>query len=307
MPTPLILLKTKNSPTDPYETHFTTHPFVPSTGDPVPFNPIYVPVLQHRHINLSLLEEIITTNRIRAIYSEPNSRLESEEGGIVYGGLIITSQRAVEALGSVLSKLSSNPSLSTTLNTLLSQVKVYVVGPATAAAVTALGFTPTNVLGSSCGSGAVLAPFILADYNSSSSDTPKKLPLLFLVGEVRRDIIPKTLRSAPEPERIELTEMVIYETAVVEEFRDEFRAAMEKTAGAGERWVVVFSPAGADVAVEILREGGGEAEGVRIAAIGPTTEGVLKGLGRAPDVVAQKPSAEGLWEAIGGFMGREYK
>lgn len=154
----------------------------------------------------------------------------------------------------------------------------------------ALGFSATNILGAHCGNGEALAEFILADY-----DTPTKM-LLFLVGGTRRDVIPRVLGGAG----VGVEEMVIYETAVAGGFKEEFTKAVEETAG-GKRWVVVFSPAGADVAVEVLKEHRG---GSFVAAIGPTTAKVLTDtLGRRPEVVAGKPSPEGLWEAVTGFMG----
>lgn len=175
---------------------------------------------------------------------------------------------------------------------LLSHTRVYVVGPATAKSVEQLGFAAANVLGAECGSGEALAQFILAD-------APAR-PLLFLVGETRRDIIPRTLGAAG----VVVEELVVYETAVAESFREEFRNAVQKTEGV-RRWIVVFSPAGADVAVGVLREHrGSEESGSCVAAIGPTTEKCLADtLDQRPEVVAGKPSPEGLWEAVTAFMG----
>lgn len=185
----------------------------------------------------------------------------------------------------------------------LTHTTVYVVGPATASAIVNLGFSATNVLGAECGNGEVLARFILGSYNSNNPPESKK-PILFLVGESRRDIIPKTLHGAPRAEKIKVEEIVIYETTVEEGFRDEFSKAIKETDGS-RRWVTVFSPAGADVAINILKEHreSGKGSGSYVAAIGPTTEKCLANtLDRCPEVVAGKPSPEGLWEAITGFM-----
>lgn len=157
-----------------------------------------------------------------------------------------------------------------------------------------LGFAAANILGAECGSGEVLAELILADAPAS--------PLLFLVGETRRDVIPRTLAAAG----VGVEELVVYETTVAEEFREEFRSAVQRTEGV-RRWIVVFSPAGADVAVGVLREHGESGEsGSCIAAIGPTTEKCLADtLDRRPEAVAGKPSPEGLWEAVTVFMGAD--
>ena len=198
----------------------------------------------------------------------------------------------------------SNPAV---LKPLLSSTKIYVVGPATNKAIVQLGFSEQNVLGRHCGDGAALAEYILEDYNTSVPDG-HRLPLLFLVGETRRDIIPKTLTSASENKRIALKELVVYETKVVHSFHDDFQEAMERTALGGAdgdtpniRVVVVFSPAGADIAVGVLN--GLKTEcGTVLASIGPTTQEHLESLGRAPDVVAKHPSPEGLWNGISDYM-----
>lgn len=284
-PIPLLLLKTRSNPTDPYEVYFSQNPFRPANGGPVvPFQPIFVPVLQHKHINLDSLESVITSSKLE----------QDAEAG--YGALIVTSQRAVEALGAVLDRIKENPIWEAKVAPLLANTVVYVVGPATASAITKLGFTASNVLGAECGNGEVLSKFIVSSYSK-----PQK-PILFLVGEIRRDIIPKTLREAS----IGIEEMVIYETTVEEGFREEFTQVVKETDGGGSmRWICVFSPSGADVAVDVLKEhwASGNGSGSCIAAIGPTTEKCLEdALDRKPEVTAKKPNPEGLLDGITGFM-----
>jgi uroporphyrinogen-III synthase len=84
-PLPIIFLKTKSSPTDPYDKYFAENP-LEIAGTTYNAENIFVPVLQHQHINLSQLEKLVLGQ---------NSE---------YHGMIITSQRAVEALGAVLDK-----------------------------------------------------------------------------------------------------------------------------------------------------------------------------------------------------------
>ncbi|TGZ85074.1 tetrapyrrole biosynthesis, uroporphyrinogen III synthase, partial [Ascodesmis nigricans] len=281
---PLILLKTKSSPTDPYDLYFSAHPL---TSD-CPTNPIFVPVLQHHHTNLSQLRDILVTQGI-------DGRAESTAD---YTGLIITSQRSVEALGGVLSSLKTSD-----LTSFLLHTPIFVVGPATASAVAGLGFHPGNILGGDCGSGAILAPFILAQLPTLFP--ARKPKFLFLVGETRRDVIQNSLKDA----EVAVTELVVYETTVMDTFRDDLVRVLEETEevdgkvgtgdrkGRGERWVVVFSPQGADVAVEALKDKDIWGRTL-VAAIGPTTEERLAGLGRRPDAVARKPSPEGLWAVV---------
>ena len=87
IPQQVFLLKTKSHPTDPYDIFFR------SQG----FDPIFVPVLQHRHVNLDTTRQIICEGRIEGL-GKPAAEAE-------YGGVIVTSQRAVEALGEVLESL----------------------------------------------------------------------------------------------------------------------------------------------------------------------------------------------------------
>lgn len=209
--------------------------------------------------------------------------------------------------------MTANTASNHDLTPLLSRI-IYVVGPATAAAIVALGFTASNVYGADCGNGAALADYILSQHPSSPSPPPALKPLLFLVGEIRRDVIHKALAGAGIP----MQEMVVYETRVMPGFRGAFEEAVWETRKARRRWVIVFSPQGAEVALDVLNAGdsgegekeggrGGEKEGEgewRLAAIGPTTEEFLKEkVGRAPDVVAKKPTPVSLWEALESCAG----
>jgi uroporphyrinogen-III synthase len=274
---PILFLKNHSHPSEQYHDHFISSPLEHSL-----FRPIFIPVLRHTHLNLPILESTLTT---RFTTNGPKS----------YGGLIITSQRTVEALASVLPRVPSP-----ILSDLLGATKVYVVGPATATAVATLGFLPANIIGRESGSGEALAKVILEDYSAR----PK--PLLFLAGETRRDVIPKTLSSTDiaEASRIAVDELVVYETTVDQGFGQEFEKAIKETDGM-TRWIVLFSPAGADVAIRVLGQylpTGGSF----LAVIGPTTAHHLEmELGRRPDVVAEKPSPGGLWKSITEFMGSQ--
>lgn len=170
----------------------------------------------------------------------------------------------------------------------------------------------------------------------------QKPGLLFLVGEQRRDIIPKTLTSSSlrEGERIGVDELVVYETGVMETFPQDF----EKQIAIGRRnnpdviSIVVFSPSGCEAMLlslgyidpngKLTREGqksvrwpsegtaneeGEDALGPAasrsekprycIASIGPTTRDYLfKTWGFEVDVCAEKPSPAGVGEGISRFL-----
>lgn len=83
---PVLLLKTRSQPHDAYEEYFS-----PSKGDTRNFQPHFVPVLEHRPVVESVagLEQLLNS------------------GGLAdkYGGMIFTSQRAVEAWADLVKKV----------------------------------------------------------------------------------------------------------------------------------------------------------------------------------------------------------
>lgn len=212
-------------------------------------------------------------------------------------------------------------------------IPIYTVGPATTRALRAIPQTPPlQVFGEHTGNGDALAPYIQGHYGEwyadrrSSTEPRKPLPpLLFLVGEKRRDIIPNALMdpALPPEERIRVDETVVYGTGVMASFPADFAAVLERTRDARRRWVVVFSPTGCDGMLEGLgmldaetgkvrgggegggggrEEGGDDGNKTFIATIGPTTRAFLnKTFGYEPDVCAEAPSPEGVWKAIQGF------
>ncbi len=191
------------------------------------------------------------------------------------------------------------------------------MGPATSRALGSIPSLPTDcIYGTDTGTGENLAHFILKHYNSLPKiQTQPKPPLLFLVGEQRRDIIPKTLTSEtlPAAQRIGVDELVVYETGVMESFEQDFRASL---GGVPLRWVVVFSPTGCEAMLRCVglrdRENRDRTKGpmekkTRIATIGPTTRDYLiKEFAFEPDVCASKPSPEGVGHAIAAFMEAGY-
>jgi len=77
--TPIFLLKTKSSPHDGYEEYFS------ASGR---YDPIFIPVLEHRFrdANLRTVRDLFVSGAV----------------GREYGGLIFTSQRAVEGFARVI-------------------------------------------------------------------------------------------------------------------------------------------------------------------------------------------------------------
>jgi len=286
--TALILLKTRSQPEDPYEE------LIASRG----CSPVFIAVLEHQQVNLDQLQDAILP-------------IDTNIDQVRYDGLIITSQRAVEALGSTIARLSgmsfhlkhTDSRLTNYTDSQRSHVlrntKIYVVGPATRNALIKLGFHSSNILGHETGYGEALAAYIIKHYEEHFQlDRPPNL--LFLVGEVRRDIIPKTL-TANTP-RIPITELVVYETTT-RDFENELRGAIDTldTLENKNRWMVVFSPTGTDKAVSVMKERMQKEDQViwRVLTIGPTTRNfMVNKLGVEPDAVAESPSPEGLMKVI---------
>lgn len=201
----------------------------------------------------------------------------------------------------------------------LQNVPVYSVGPATTRALAAAPQDPPlQVFGSHTGNGAALAPYILAHYYEWYRDQARLTlpPLLFLVGETRRDIIPKTLQDGalPDTERIRVNETVVYGTGVMESFPVDLRRVLGETRDDPVRWIVVFSPTGCDSMLRVMGILDAETNKVYkgykrdgktfIATIGPTTRDHLQSFGFEPDVCAESPTPRGVLDGIQEFMSK---
>ena len=295
---PIFLLKTKSSPSDGYEEHFA------AVQNYATFEPTFVPVLEHKFLidGLRTLKEYLQN---RTIGSEPEKQ---------YGGLIFTSQRAVEAFASLLEEGRNSEQHWPHLQ----GFPIYTVGPATSRALRAISQKPPLcIFGEETGNGEALANFILDHYCQWYRDCKTLPPLLFPVGEQRRDIIPKTLMN-PElglGRRIQVDELVVYGTGVMESFEQDFMQEIEASRQSRIRWVVVFSPTGCESMLRALGMLDAESSKIKvrpdaltdrrtyIATIGPTTRDYLKyTFAFDPDVCAERPSPEGIEHGIRDFM-----
>lgn len=305
--TPILLLKTKSTPTDTYEEYFT------ASGEGQ-FDPMFVPVLEHRFKEDSQqkVKDLVESSSF-------DTRADGDFARVKYGGIIFTSQRAVEAFTQVVRDIRSKEDLN--IDELLpSTLPFYVVGPATARGLRALDLQ-CPIVGEHTGNGDALAAFILEHYNSICQSDKPKPSLLFLVGEKRRDIIPKTLQSSdlPTGQTIAVDELEVYETGEMQSFKSDFSEVWRRNAekGIGTQWVVVFSPTGCKAMLECLGyidrdlgtavslelRGAEKSKRTYIATIGPTTRDYLRrNFSIEPDVCAEQPSPEGVGSAIQAFM-----
>ncbi|KAF5647446.1 uroporphyrinogen-III synthase [Fusarium sp. NRRL 52700] len=304
---PVLLLKTRSSPGDSYEDFF-SESNINGSG----FAPQFVPVLLHQ-FHSDGMNEVAALLRDRRIGNQEHHE---------YGGLIFTSQRAVEAFVKLVKDGNADDTPSPVDESSwphLQNIPVYSVGPATTRALSAVPQNPPlQVFGSHTGNGAALAPFILTHYYGWYRDQKRATlpPILFLVGETRRDIIPKTLQDGtlPDEERIRVTETVVYGTGVMESFPVDLRRVLGETRNDPMRWIVVFSPTGCDSMLRVMGILDPETNKVHksyerdgktfIATIGPTTRDHLLSFGFEPDVCAESPTPQGVLEGIQAFMAK---
>ncbi|KAJ4412024.1 hypothetical protein N0V82_008903 [Gnomoniopsis sp. IMI 355080] len=317
---PILLLKTKSTPGDAYQDTFA------QSQCGLCFDPFFVPVLEHT-FDKKGMTNVDSILKSKQIGDHPDSS---------YGGLVFTSQRAVEAFTKLvqdgqgetylaLALLLFSPFLPSLLTRnaehqkaewpYLQNVPVYSVGPATTRALTAVPQDPPlRVFGEHTGNGDSLAHFILDHYGTWYDERNVKPSLLFLVGEQRRDIIPKTLmdKQLPQNRRIQVDEIVVYGTEVMDSFPQDFKLCLDTIRENRMTWIVVFSPTGCDAMLKglgMLDETTGKArpkDPARtrfVATIGPTTRNYLQRTFQfEPDVCAEKPSPEGVLEGIKQFV-----
>ncbi|KAL2064030.1 hypothetical protein VTL71DRAFT_4524 [Oculimacula yallundae] len=293
---PILLLKTKSTPNDGYEERFS------AATDGLQFDPTFVPVLEHQLLDagLNIVRDLLQNRQI------------GKEAGKKYGGMIFTSQRAVEAFTRLVEEGKGDAQWPH-----LQDIPIYTVGPATCRALRAIPQSPPlNIFGEEMGNGEALAHYMLDHYGKWYADRAVKPPLLFLVGEQRRDIIPKTLMdpSLASDRRIQVDELVVYGTGVMESFEQDFTRILAETKSSDMRWVVVFSPTGCEAMLRVLGRLDSETGKVRVnktselertyvATIGPTTRDFLRNsFGYEPDVCAGKPSPEGVEAGIKSFL-----
>lgn len=294
---PLLLLKTRSAPTDAYEEFFTAL-------DHGQYEPVFVPVLEHRFKQDAL-------HTVRQHIENKEFAPVQPDGRPRYGAIIFTSQRAVEVFVQIVEDIRKSKNGNLLEVWLPERTPLYVVGPATARGLKSLNLH-CPIKGEDTGNGQALAAFIQEDYNKLYAGDNKP-QILFLVGEKRRDVIPKTLQSLdlPSDQRMVVQELEVYETGEMESFKSTFTSLWQKNVGTGKtrQWVVVFSPTGCQAMLEslgLLDPAKGKAtpssatsRNTLIATIGPTTRDYLvQEFGFSPDVCAPKPSPEGVAEGI---------
>ena len=282
-----------------------------------------MPVLAHQYQqdSLQLLKSLLEGGSFRwtkAAQDDAASSIHLTH----YGGLIFTSQRAVEGFVKILDEAQGASHQAGSTEPLLSpDCPLYVVGGATQRALLAsVHVHSASVVGAHTGNGEALAAYIVSHY-PRIWDKPTRL--LFLVGQQHRTVIPHTLAAAEIP----VQELVVYDAAPSPSFSGDLEAALRRLeepsmasadgvvnrqASQGPVWILIFSPAGCKELLDRLGRGRDRStvearlrRKVLIATIGPTTRDFLRDeFGVLADVCADAPTPEGVALGIRRYMQR---
>jgi uroporphyrinogen-III synthase len=188
--------------------------------------PVSIPVLQTTLTNISLLADIISA------------------GG--YSGVIVTSVRACEAWKAAVQSISSSPA-SDTSNSLWFTVPFYVVGKATASALSSLHDlfpathhhllpSPAMIRGQESGNAEQLANFIVKDVKANGRESN----LLYLTGDKNRETLPFILNTAG----LKFDPVQVYGTTGSLSFKDDLERAIGEHAQMKGALSLFYAPRG---------------------------------------------------------------
>ncbi|XP_065186379.1 uroporphyrinogen-III synthase-like [Sycon ciliatum] len=219
-----------------------------------------------------------------------------------YRGLLLTSQRAVEAAAAscIPADGSAAQAFGETIAPEWNERLVCSVGAATSLAATEQLALTSHF--KDAGNAEQLADQLLTELSRDGcTHGGGDLPFLFLCGDLRRDTLPDKLRAASH----RVHEIVCYRTTAAltlttrgREITAELTGSMPEPGAEGWTWLVFFSPSGVEFSyASLLSQLSGVAH-VRVAAIGKTTADALLQHGVTVHAVAKKPSADNLLEAI---------
>ncbi|KAG9119064.1 hypothetical protein FRC07_006099 [Ceratobasidium sp. 392] len=283
----VLLLKNPDSDTDPYTSVLASHGIASSI----------IPTLSHTYTDPSRLADVI-----------------GRGGGNEYGGVIVTSGRAVDAWENVLNLLRERD-----VNDGVGwgSIPFYVVGPRTKSQILDLRAktpdkisrllpSPDLILGvKEAGTGEALARFISIDYPARNKS---KQPLLYMVGDKNAGGVEGVLKEVG----IGVEMVQVYATVGSETFEQDFEQAVSEVKEGETACVAFFAPSSAELALPTIRKhfavltASPSQENIttakpliRVAAIGPTTARALSAKHSiVVDVVSEKPEPNALAEAI---------
>lgn len=199
-----------------------------------------------------------------------------------HAGIIFTSQRAVEAVAEIYVKLAVS------IHHQWSEKKIFVIGEATQMAVQNL--LKLSSIGQEAGNAQQLAPIIIRETK------PFDKPLLYPCGSMGRDELPKLLAQQDRDFRA----LTTYQTSP----HPHLRQAIQKLIAVGQMPAVAvfFSPSGVMFAMPVFKDLNVDTTGVKIVAIGPTTNTALVEHKQPVWGVCPSPSPDGLLRVLAGLQ-----
>lgn len=233
------------------------------------FEPEFIPVLDHKLINIDAIKTIIQNGPKREQLC----------------AMVLTSQRSVEAINEAYNELIS---LDQHVRDEWNSMPIYIVGPQTAEA---LGQSPLFRDANHDGHWIVAprASELIKSFSAQHLDST----VLFLAGDKRREIIPEALSAA----HISLREIKSYVTCAHPDLAN--RIIQDNKALLQADWTVYFSPSGLKFLLNQLDDKTLLLANSNIASIGPTTSDYITNeLGYQVQVEAEKPDAEHLVQAM---------
>ncbi|KAG8679598.1 hypothetical protein FRC11_003527 [Ceratobasidium sp. 423] len=242
-------------------------------------------------------------------YTDPGGLVNTivHEGG-EYGGVIVTSGRAVDAWENA-TKIIGERGQSPVIDSVPAWTSkpFYVVGPKTEKQLLNLGSSkyvpgPELILGAKeSGTGELLAKFICADYPTRLLHD---LPLLYLTGDKNAGGVGKGL----EMDGIGFRMVQVYATSASTTFEQDFDKGVKDGASQlpTDTVIVFFAPSSAELALPVIRKHFSllsssleEKPRAKLVAIGPTTARALADNHNVQiDAVSSRPQPEALADAI---------
>ncbi|XP_074615563.1 uroporphyrinogen-III synthase-like isoform X2 [Acropora palmata] len=201
-----------------------------------------------------------------------------------FRGMVLTSQRAVEAMERCVNDLISREVWKNTLRNDWQDKAIFVVGQATAkAALDKLGLEST---GHEAGSAEALVPVILHSVRQGHD------PLLFPCGNLRRETIPTEMEKAGIP----LDSVQVYRTCADLNIEQSLEDLIKEKGVPS--YAVFFSPSGVNFTAEIVSSFTKWWSKVELVAIGKTTEQAMKNKQWTVTAVADQPNTQALAQCI---------
>ena len=198
-----------------------------------------------------------------------------------HAGIIFTSQRAVEAVAEIYGNLAVN------IHHQWNEKKVFVIGEATQMAVQKL--LKLSSIGQESGNALQLAPTIIRETK------PFDKPLLYPCGNMGRDELPKLLAQQDRDFRA----LTTYQTSPHPHLSQTIQKLTAK--GPMPDVAVFFSPSGVKFALPTLEDLKVATTGVKMVAIGPTTNTALVEHKQPVWGVCPSPSPDGLLRVLNGL------